>query len=312
MEVKSSKSGRSRKDNFSELIPSLRTENCFRLPFLSGSRILTDTTLNQCSAIRPPKRTYLPIQCKMMAFSNELLVISIVLGEEPEELVYLKATESELLVSCSVDTHENYLSRYAYFVLHRLTYYNCQFDFEAYYWPGFFEKETGLCEYLNIKRSKNLLLVSSKAKYKAWYKPGNKLPLISIDIPRQGETLPAIPEKATKDHRRVLGFCLADANSDSIRTSHYPFLIPYIGILNSDKTALRGFETFVCTEMDLVGLALTDSQQTLVEICFAMKKIAGCRGTDQFNPLFELWQQALLILSGSRYTHYCYTFGCVM
>lgn len=118
------------------IIPSM---NFFHLPFTPNTRILTENTLNQYSEIRKPKKGYFPIKIRKISFSNELLVIGVILDKEPEEMVYIKVTTSELLVSCSVDTHENYLSRYAYFALNQLMYYHTEYDFEDNYWPGFFD-----------------------------------------------------------------------------------------------------------------------------------------------------------------------------
>ena len=84
-------------------IPSM---NFFHLPFTPNTRILTENTLNQYSEIRKPKRGYFPIKIRKISFCNELLVIGVILDKEPEELVYIKVTASELLISCSVDTHE--------------------------------------------------------------------------------------------------------------------------------------------------------------------------------------------------------------
>lgn len=305
---------------------SIKTENFFRLPFIPDTRILTENTLNQYSEIRKPKRGYLAIKTRKISFSNELLTIGVILDREPEELVYIKVTISELLVSCSVDTDENYLSRYAYFTLSGLIYYHSEYDFEDYYWPGFFDQHSGVSKYLMIHKSKDSLLVSSKARYKGLYKPGKQLVVIAGNIPILRKVSPIIQEKSPKEGHEILGFCLADNNNERHRTNHYPFLIPYIGTLNKDKTKVRGFKTYVLNEMNLSEIDLSEEQQRLIEICFAMKKIALVanpeykedvqvlaekrnQNKDNFNSLFELWQQALPLLSGRLYTHYCYTFG---
>lgn len=304
-------------------IPSM---NFFHLPFTPNTRILTENTLNQYSEIRKPKRGYFPIKIRKISFSNELLVIGVILDKEPEELVYIKVTTSKLLVSCSVDTHENYLSRYAYFSLNQLMYYHTEYDFEDYYWPGFFDQETGESKYLMIHKSKDSLHVSSKVRYKGLYKPGKQLPNISANIIELRKAVPSIQEQPPSETHIVLSFCLADTNNERYRTNHYPFLIPCIGILNKGKTGVRSFKTYVLNEMHLSEIDLTDEQQSLVEICFDMKKIALVANPEykedahslaekrkqnqyNFNQLFELWQKALPLLSGRLYTHYSYTYG---
>lgn len=300
--------------------------NFFRLPFEPNTRILTENILNQYSEIRKPKKGYFPIKIRKISFSNELLVISVILDKETEELVYIKVTTSELLVSCSVDTHEDYLSRYAYFTLYDLMYYHSEYDFEDYYWPGFFDQETGASKYPMIHKSKHDLHVSSKVRYKGFYKPGKQLPVISQKPVPLRKAVPYIQEQPPRETHTLLGFCLADNNNERYLTNHYPFLIPYIGILNKGKTEVRNFKTYVLNEMQLSEINLTDEQQHLVEICFDMKKIALVanpeynedadrlaekrkQNQNNFNQLFELWQNALPLLSGRLYTHYSYTYG---
>ncbi|TFB28481.1 hypothetical protein [Pedobacter alluvionis] len=304
-------------------IPSM---NFFRLPFTPNTRILTENTLNQYSEIRKPKRGYFPIKIRKISFSNELLVIGVILDKDPEELVYIKVTTSELLISCRVDTHENYLSRYAYFSLAQLMYYDTEYDFEDYYWPDFFDQKTGESKYLMINKSKDNLHVSSKVRYKGFYKPGKQLPVISQNPVPLRKAVPCIQEQPSKETHVILGFCLADSNNEWYRTNHYPFLVPYTGILNKAKTEVRSFTIYVLNETQLPEIDLTDEQQKLVEICFDMRKIALVtspaykddanrlaekrqQNKINYNQLFELWQKALPLLSGRLYTHYSYTYG---
>lgn len=300
--------------------------NFFHLPFRPGTRILTETTLNKYSEIRELRKDHLSIKTRKIAFRNELLVIGVMLGSEPEEMVYIKTTTSELLVSCSVDTHEGYLSRYAYFTLRQLMQYYCKYDFEDYYWPGFFDPATGACTYLIVRKSKEDLRVSLKARYKGFYKPGQHLSTVSANVvERRAETL-LFPEQPSKNCQMVLGFCLANCSDERYRNNHYPFLIPYLGILNKFKTRLKSFAKYVLHEMELAELELTEKQNELVEICFEMKKIAlvgipefyadekriaevSEQNQNNLSKLFSLWQLALPLLSGRLYTHYTYTFG---
>ena len=300
--------------------------NFFRLPFKPGTRILTEATLNKHSEIREPRKDYLSTKTRKIAFRNELLVIGVTLGTEPEEMVYIKATTSELLVSCSVDTHKDYLSRYAYFTLRQLMQYYSNYDFEDYYWPGFFDPSTGACKYLIVRKSKKDLRVSLKVRYTGFYKPGQHLPTVSANvIELRAETLP-VPEQPSKNSQMVLGFCLANCNDERYRNNHYPFLIPYVGILNKFKTRLKSITKYLLHEMELAELELTEEQHKLVGICFEMKKIAlvgipefyadekriaeiNKQNQDNLNKLFGLWQLALPLLSGRLYTYYTYTFG---
>jgi len=92
----------------------------FHLPLEKGTVILSQETLNNHSAFRRTKRPFLNIKQRKVSFHQEILTIGITLGEEKEEMVYLQVKPTELLVGCSVDTSEHYLSRYAYYVLQDL------------------------------------------------------------------------------------------------------------------------------------------------------------------------------------------------
>lgn len=262
----------------------------------------------------------------MISFQNEVLAVDVRLGDEDEERVYIRVLQDEIRVSCSVDTDKNYLSRYAYFTLYSLLYYHNEYDFKYFYWPDFFDRKTGKSKYLMISKSKDKLHVFTKVRYKGWYKPGNELPILPPSIPKFREVKPVVIEKQHIDNNVVLGFCLADGNSQRFTAGHYPFLLAYTAIPNKNKTAIKGFITSVLSEINLPGINLDDQQQQLLEICFAMKKIAPFespaykeeaqalaekneRNKQKFNQLFELWQEALPILAGRLYTHYRYTFG---
>lgn len=262
----------------------------------------------------------------MISFQNEELTLGVSLEEENEERIYIRVLQDELRVSCSVDTDKNYLSRYAYFTLYHLLYYHNEYDFQYLYWPGFFDPKTGTSKYLMISKSKNKLLVFPKVRYKGWYKLGAELPVLAKYATVVREVKPVIVEKQLTNNDVVLGFCLANGYNQRFTTSHYPFLLPYTATLNKNKTAIKGFITSVLSEMNLPEINLSDQQQRLIEICFAMKGIAlvespaykeeaqalaekNERNNHHFKQLFELWQQALPMLAGRLYTHYRYTFG---
>lgn len=110
----------------------------FRLPFQHGNFKLSIDTLNKFSDFRRPKHPYLLIQTRKISFVNELLTVGVIIGEEAEEMVYIKVKPLELLVSCSIDTDENYLGRYAYFALCHLMGPSGEYDFDGYILAGLF------------------------------------------------------------------------------------------------------------------------------------------------------------------------------
>ena len=308
-----------------DILPIIADENFFRLPLKSGTRILTMETLNRYSDFRRPKRPYLRIKRRKLSFHNELLTIGVTLDSEEEEKIYIKVTASELLVSCSVDTTDSYLSRYAYFALYDMMSIYDQTDFEDYYWPGFFDGN-GESRYLMIRMYKGTLVVFPKVRYKGLYKPEQALPSISDKIEGKRQTVELFKESATNNTQEILGFCLADTSTERWHTNHFPFLVPYTGILDNNRTFVKGFNKYVLSHGDISALDVDHIQDKLVDICIEMKKIAlvnypqyrdeedviakkRTANTENFARLLELWHQALPILAGRLYIHYRFTYG---
>ncbi|MET1053955.1 MAG: hypothetical protein ABWY16_01495 [Pedobacter sp.] len=298
----------------------------FILPFNPGTRKLSLKTLNSQSAFRAPQRKYMPIYIKELEYVNELLTVRVRIHKEEPEYVYLKVTETALLVSCSVDTDESYLSRSAYFGLLTMIGPHETFDFEYHYWPGFFDAVTGVCKFMVITKMQGRVVFYLKARYHGFYKPGHDLPVLSADLSVPRKHVPAILESKAKSDAPVLGFCLADMRPKAWGSNHWPFLIPYVGVLDKNKTAVKGFESYVFNDQNLFLTDLDDEQYQLNEICFEMKKIALMEHIsihqashlwivkdqiygNHFKQMFELWEQAMPILAGRLYTHYYFTYA---
>lgn len=211
--------------------PSIAMENFFHLPLKTGTRILTVETLNRYSDFRRPKKPYLKIRRRRLSFHNELLTIGVTLDNEEEERIYIKVTFSELWVSCSVDTTDTYLSRYAYFALLDMMSVYDEKDFEDYYWQGFFD-ENGESKYLTIRIYKGTLVVFPKVRYHGLYKPEQVLPSIGDNIEKARYSALVSHEVPPRDSQEIIGFCLADTNTEKWHTNHFPFLVPYIGTLD--------------------------------------------------------------------------------
>lgn len=305
--------------------PSIATENFFRLPLKSGTRILTMEALNMHSDFRRPKKPYLRINRRRLSFHNELLTIGVTLDNEEEERIYIRVTASELLVSCTVDTTESYLSRYAYFALYDMMSIYDELDFDDYYWPGFFD-ENGRTRYLMIRMYKGALVVFPKVRYKGLYKPEQALPAIGDKIEGIRQAGAVLKENPPNDTQEVLGFCLADTSIEMWHTNHFPFLVPYIGTLDNNKTFVKGFRKYVLGYGDLSGADLDPIQRKLIDTCLEMKKIALVQylqyrdekdvvhekrkaNRENFASLLKLWHQALPMIAGRLYTHYRFTYG---
>ena len=304
-----------------------KTPSFFHLPFQYGTFKLNMDTLNKYSDFRRPKRPYLRIQTRKISFQHEVLTLSVILANETEEKVYIKVSPIELLVSCSVDTDESYLSRYAYFALCDLMGISDDYDFDTYYWPDLSDPKMQ-SKFLMVIKSRGSLYVGLKVRYHGLYKPGKYLLTLvkgnNVVVREIAHVMP--PEAETTADNLVLGYNLAYTLHNEWHTGHYPFLIPYIGTLNKDTTAIKGFNRYILKEQDLPFLELTSSEQRLNEICLLMKEIAPIHdpkykeeengwvdeqkvNKDHYCRLFELWHEAFPLLQGKHYTHSRFTYG---
>ena len=305
-------------------IPRLNSQ-LFRLPFLTGTFKLPYETLNSHSAFRVTKG--LSISIRKISFQNEWLTIGIKLDEEKEEKVYLKSTLKELLIGCSVDTDESYLSRYAYFALHKLMYINDYCNFERYYWPDFFTSSKGGSRYLIIINDRNGLDITFKPNYSFFLKPGQELKMPSIASKFNRPLMIFMDKKFVIDQQKNgIGFCLADTYLKSWHSNHLPFLIPYNGILTQKQNAIKTFTSFVTSETNGDITEFSPMQIELYKICIRMRLITSIHKPDygctqdqitvieednfkRFEELFTLWQDALPYLVHQPLTHHYFTYG---
>ncbi|TCD11593.1 hypothetical protein EZ449_04855 [Pedobacter frigidisoli] len=143
--------------------------------------MLERKTLDSLSEFRSPKRGYLSVNVKHLGFVNEILTSSISIGKEDTEFVYLRVTQDHLLISCSVDTDEFYLSRYAYFFLNKYLWFYHEKSFEDYYYPDFLDADNGTSKYLKIASDSKGLTIKLKDPFRNLFKPGVSLPLVPLE-----------------------------------------------------------------------------------------------------------------------------------
>ncbi len=299
----------------------------FRLPFDKGTVRLSLSTLNEYTTHRRIQRPYEKVEIKKIGYHHETLIIAIWLKDDVEERVYIKVTPTCLLVSCSVDTHETHLGRYAYLALNQLIYVDEYYDFNKYYWPGFFNPKTGKSKFLNIIHDRKGLDLIPKPKYSSFYKPGQKL----IYPLRETTTKTRLKLKLSKESiltetGHTIGYCFADTLMGAWRTNHFPFLIPYSAIVNKKKNAVKSYVYFIREQADLPPLNYTTHQQKLNELCFKMMMLAPINSPkynstqqekeriyrsniNRRDKLFQLWQQAIPYLSSQLFTHHYHTYG---
>lgn len=301
--------------------------NRFKLPLEKGSWRLTLETLNKHSQFRRPDRPFLLVKIRKINFQNEILAIGVSIAKEEEEKVYLQVQSNSLLVGCSVDTDESYLSRYAYYALVELMFIDNYYDFEQFYWPGFFNAKTGKSKYLEIINDRRGLDINLKPRYSPFYKPGEELlyPIKKIKTSPQQNT-EAANVTPLSDDDIGLGYCLADTLLRSLHSNHWPFLIPYTLITKNKGKAIKSFISFIKDEAEVPMLEYPAAQQELNEICYQMMPLAPIVSTSKYNmalenkeisyknrkngnSLFQLWQKAVSKIQEQKFTCHLHTYG---
>ncbi|WP_158797513.1 hypothetical protein [Pedobacter sp. L105] len=298
----------------------------YTLPLEKGTVTLTLKTLNKHSEFRFSERPYLVICRRTISFQNEVLILGIRLGEEKEERVYIRLLQTELRISCSVDTDHTHLSRYAYFALYQFVSFG-SFNFDKYYWPDFFSPKTGKSKYLNIIIDRAGTDIKRKSKYAFFYKPGQKL---IYPFKHTKAIAPPVSESQT-DHinllnRHAIGYCFADTSLGARYSNHFPFLLPYTGIWKQKKDGIKGFHSFIITSSDILSYDYTPLQDKINALGQEMAILAPIQMLEykssekekqahirdnlkKLKLVYTLWQKAIPLLQGQPLTHFLFTHG---
>lgn len=296
----------------------------YKLPFEKGSRVLRLAVLDQIairlhSTFKVRKSPNL-VERKLLSFKQGLLTVSVKLENEAPERVYIKVEYDHLLVSCSVDTDETYLGRYAYHTLRAMLWTGC-LDFNKYYWPECFGVKTERSKYVDIIKKPNGPEIRLKKKFIGLFRPGDYFPDVKerVLVPRLTGAKHAVADLAPMG----VGYCFANTDLQNFHSNHYPFLIPYVYAATSYLKTVKSYKRFVFNAQDVEGINVSPQQQELNSICFAMKQLAAIRFStlpeavpeinriNEANQLeiFKLWNMALPLLVQQPFTHYLYTYG---
>jgi len=297
-------------------------KNFYRLPFEKGTFELTGQTLNLHSEFRKPNY-FCDIKVRNIHFRNEILTLGVKLEDEPEKLICLKVTQHELLVCCNVDTDPGYLSRYAYLGLLSLLDLMSSKCFKEYYWPDFFDTQTGRNKFLKIYNDRLGLDIEVKPRYPHFYRPGDKLIEWHRESEKQERKLPTplLPDELpTTD--TALGYFLADVQLNSIHSNHYPFLVPFLGVPTKDKQRIKSYTSLLFSDNEIQSTGCTPTQLQLNDICFRMRKLApvesrnwrryiseNAEEKENGSQLIELWHEAKHLIATQKYIYYYYTHG---
>ena len=305
----------------------------YQLPFEKGSRVLRLAVLDQIasdpiviglhSTFSVGKKPDLPV-IQSLSFDQGLLTVHVKLEKEEAIRVYIGVEYDCLLVSCSVDTDETYLGRYAYLTLRAMMRSGYCY-FQEYYWPACFALGNKRSKYVDVVKKPGGFKINLKKKFSGLFRPGDDLPDVTerVVVPR---------ERLLDKHGMArlapvsIGYCFANADLLNFNTNHYPFLIPYVFAATAYLKTVKSFKRFVFNANDVDGISLSPQQEELNGICFAMKEIAAIRfnanghlpdtaaKTNAINDanqlvLLKLWNKALPLLMQQRFTHYFYSYG---
>jgi len=299
----------------------------YKLSFEKGSRVLRLAVLDgiasgwhsTSSVGKKPE----PLAITSRSFDQGLLTVHVKL-EGDEARVYIWVEYDNLLVSCSVDTDESYLGRYAYLTL-RAMMRSGYCDFQEYYWPACFALGNKRSSYVDVVKKPGGFTITLKKKFSGLFRPGDDFPDVTerVVVPRER----LLDKQAMARLAPVsIGYCFANTDLRNFHSNHYPFLIPYVFAATAYLKTVKSFKRFVLNLHDVDGISLSPQQEELNSICFAMKEIAAIRfnanahlpekiaETNKLNDtnqlaLLKLWNKALPLLMQQRFTHYFYTYG---
>lgn len=300
----------------------------FKLPLERGL-LLTRDLLNCFSSIRRPNKPHLPVKIRNISYQQEVLLIGVSIANENEEHVYIKVHLGYLMIACSVDTDESYLSRYAYYALDQLINSGKYFNFERFYWPDFFNAASGKSKYLDIINDRNGLDIFLKPKYSPFFKPGQQLYYPSNKSQRISRAMPP-PAAANLISKQEIsiGYCLADSYLRSIHSNHWPFLVPYTFLPIKSGEKIKNFLGFVIEKADLPVLNYSAAQIALNGLSKQMMSLAPIvsasgsnaeseneqihyKNLSKRDELFLLWQEALPALQTQQFTHHMESQGMI-
>jgi hypothetical protein len=295
----------------------------YKLPLEKGSRVLKLEVLEAHSIFRKRRNAHLLAQ-QSLSFSRGLLTVNLKLEKEEPVRVYIWVTYDYLLVSCSVDTDETYLGRYAYHTLRAMMWEGCC-DFQEYYWPECFAGETERSKFVEVIKKPQGLKIRLKKKFRGFFRPGDDFPDVRerVVVPRAT----VVDEGSVANLAPVnVGYCFANTDLLRFHSNHYAFLVPYVFSATAYLKTVKSYKCFVFNAQDVAGISLSPQQQELNSICFAMKRIAALRfapygaspetlaeikgmNAAHQQEIFRLWNRALPLLRQQAFTHYFYTYG---
>ncbi|MDQ8051904.1 MAG: hypothetical protein REI78_02710 [Pedobacter sp.] len=303
----------------------VNSQNFFRLPFEENSFKLTFNTLNDHKHPDFVVKKRQRISNRKISFANEILTVGITIGDDDEREVYLKVTLEGLLVSDNEDTTDKFLGYFAYMALNNLmSIYDYQ-DYSKYYWPDFFDAETGNSKYLEIINDRQGLDIFLKPGFDNFYKPSDELFIPELTPKINRPQMIFMNKKSVDDlNNNGFGFCIVDCLLKSWQAVHFPFLLTYEGVLTNDRRKMKSFLGFIITEDH--DERYSPMQKSILKISVELAKLAeiepdtisgpkyllklfDTRVFNRFKKMFWLWQDIYPLLVNQPHTHRLETAG---
>ncbi|MDN3587164.1 hypothetical protein QWY86_10825 [Pedobacter aquatilis] len=304
-------------------------ERFYKLPFEKGSRILKQQVLDAHTDFGADDKQYYLNGKDIISFKHGLVTMEVSQIDENWTIykpirIYFKVEYDHLLISCTLDTDNTYLSWDVYIAL-RLVMRNGAYDFNVYYWPACYDEITGRLKFIKIFNDRQGFDIELKDGFKGLFRPDDPFPL-----PDGRKVMERAPLRTTTHTLTLtskgIGYCLAQTSLYHYGSQHYPFLIPYVFTVNANRKTVKSFEHFVLSEADTDEITLSPEQEALDEYSFEMKKIAPLHSwVGNYTPekgqeaeekneanksaIHVLWNRVLPLLVAQSFTHYWFSYG---
>ncbi|OQP59985.1 hypothetical protein A3860_35010 [Niastella vici] len=235
---------------------------------------------------------------KFISLQGQILKLRISNREVSYELT-VKIEPDKLHISCSCGCQAQTLCNHAYQTLKKLIAFERTDYFKRYAPKGLIEIALTNKKHFKIEPNETGLYIKPSAALGNIYKIADKMGGVDLNgvlnLPQQ---------PAQQETIRVTDLTYIILYSS--RDSHFPFLLPCLGILNKAGTDIKGFYNFILDTLNEYDAVLTNDQKELNGLCYEMRQeikngsgsIIDCdpEQTSCAVNIFNLWNKALPIL----------------
>jgi hypothetical protein len=272
--------------------------------------ILTEEGLKgQVDTSIQKKRSWDYPTIKFISLQGQILKLRISNREVSYELT-VKIEPDKLHISCSCGSQVQTLCNHAYQTLEKLISFERTDYFKRYAPKGLIEIALTNKKHFKIEPNETGLYIKPSAALGNIYKIADKMGGVDLNAVFN---LPQEPAQQETVRVTDLTYIILYSSRDS----HFPFLLPCLGILNKAGTDIKGFYNFILDNQYEYDAILTNEQRELNGLCYEMwQEIKNGSGsiiacdTEQTScavNIFNLWNKALSILPQQPFI-YLYNF----